>query len=293
MEQARHVLILGCGFTGRRVAARLIARGIRVIGTTRHPERLAELARTGLEVRRLEVLEPHTILHALDDVPADLRVVHSIPVVQGPEGWFDPTPRLLEALAGRFQRIVYLSTTGVYGDAQHVDETTPPNPKQIKEKLRLDAEHAVANAGRSWLVLRCPAIYGPGRGVHRAMIEGRFRLLGDGSNWVSRIHVDDLAAHVVAGLFSDVIGAYPVGDDEPCRSREIALFCAELLGLSLPQSAAAEELHETRQSNRRVDGRAIRRLLGIELRFPTYRIGIPATLAAERAGEDLMNLSDR
>ena len=104
------------------------------------------------------------------------------------------------------------------------------------------------------------------------------KLVGDGSNYVSRIHVDDLAAITAAAALSSLTGAYPVADDGPSTSREIAEYCAELLGLPPPVSVGRGEVSETRRSNRQVDGRTIRRLLGIELRYPSYREGIPASL---------------
>jgi nucleoside-diphosphate-sugar epimerase len=147
--------------------------------------------------------------------------------------------------------------------------------------LRVEAEQAVAQGPWPSLVLRPAAIYGPGRGVHVALREGSFQLANDGSNFVSRIHVDDLATHAGHSLLSDLTGAYPVADEKPCSSREIAEFCANLLGLPLPESVTEESLSETRRSDRRVDGSAIRRLLGIELRYPSYRQGIPAALKEE------------
>jgi nucleoside-diphosphate-sugar epimerase len=147
--------------------------------------------------------------------------------------------------------------------------------------LRLAAEQAVAAGPWPSLILRPAAIYGPGRGVHERLRQGTFKLLGDGSNFISRLHVDDLAGIVVAALFSDLTGAYPAADDEPCPSLEIVAFCARLLGLPLPSSAGPEELDETRRSDRRVDGRAVRRLLGVELTYPSYRVGVPAALAQQ------------
>lgn len=98
---------------------------------------------------------------------------------------------------------------------------------------------------------------------------------------VSRIHVDDLAAHCEAALLSSVTGAYPVADDEPCTSREIAGFCSRLLGLPMPGDNHEPPNAGARASNRRVDGSAIRRVLGITLRYPSYRVGVPASLEAE------------
>ena len=87
---------------------------------------------------------------------------------------------------------------------------------------------------------------------------------------VSRIHVDDLATHVEAALLSDFTGAYPVADEEPCTPRELAAFCSRILGKLVDPRAA--------RSNRRVDGSAIRRVLGVTLQYPSYRVGIPASV---------------
>ena len=85
---------------------------------------------------------------------------------------------------------------------------------------------------------------------------------------MSRIHVDDLATHVEAALLSDVTGAYPVADEEPCTPRELAAFCSQILGKPIEPRPA--------RSNRRVDGSAIRRALGVTLQYPTYREGYAA-----------------
>ena len=101
---------------------------------------------------------------------------------------------------------------------------------------------------------------------------------GAGSNYVSRIHVEDLATHCEAALFSDLSGAWPVADEYPCTTLEIAEFCAERYGYAMPPSVHPAALHHTRQANRRVDGSAIRRLLGITLAYPSFREGIPASM---------------
>ena len=77
--------------------------------------------------------------------------------------------------------------------------------------------------------------------------------------------------------------AYPVADEEPCTTREMAEFWAKLLQLpALKRSKAADERKSRFASNRRVDGSAIRRLLGITLAYPSYRVGVPAALSASR-----------
>ncbi len=282
--QGSSVLILGCGFTGERVARTLLSRGVSVKATSRDPRRLASLKSLGAAIRRMDVLEPETLVKIAPPHPSQrLAVLHSIPVVRGPHGDVDPTPALLETLGGSIGRIVYLSTTGVYGDTFHVDETTRPAPRGRSAGLRVSAERAVLDGPWSALVLRPAAIYGPGRGVHESMRKGVFRLAGAGDNYVSRIHVDDLAAITTAALLSRVTGAFPVADDDPCTSSEMAHFCAELLGVDLPPAIPASEAHRTRRANRRVDGSAIRRILGVDLRYPSYRTGVPAALQAASA----------
>jgi nucleoside-diphosphate-sugar epimerase len=265
------VLILGGGYTGRRVAARLAARGRRVTVTVRDAAKFAPVA--GVEVVEM------TLGRRLPRLTrGGEAVLHSVPVADGP---WDGTRELLEAVGCDAARIVYLSTTGVYGRQREVDETTAAAPESESARLRVAAEEMVLGGRWSGMVLRPAAIYGPGRGAHVSIPEGRFRLWGDGSNYVSRIHVEDLAALAEAALLSDVRGAWPVADEEPARSREVAEYVCALLGCALPGAARREELHETRRADRRVDGRAVCRALGVELKYPNYRVGIRAAMEAE------------
>jgi nucleoside-diphosphate-sugar epimerase len=261
------VVILGCGYTGERVARRMAAPGqrvARVICTSRRPERLSHL--DGIEPVRFDLPDNASLAF----VPPGSLVVHSIP----------PVVDFMHALADRPKRVVYLSTTGVYGDQRDVDASTEPAPRHHRDVQRLQAEQAVLNGPWSSIVLRPAAIYGPGRGIHVSMAEGRFKLVGSGENYVSRIHVDDLAAHVEAALLSDLEGAWPVADDHPCTSLEIARYCSELLSVPMPPSISEAGVHHTRRADRRVDGRAVREQLGITLRYPSYRSGIPASVSA-------------
>ena len=248
------LLILGCGYTGQRVAAGFVRKGARVTVTSRAPERL---------------VVPGARVISLGEVPALVRpgvaVLHSIPP-DGPAG-------LLELLGDAPARVVYLSSTGVYGAAPLVDEHTPVDVSSDRARVRAEAERAVAAGPWSSLILRPAAIYGPGRGIQESIQRGSYSL---SDTYVSRIHVDDLAALVEAGLLScSVTGAYPVADEEPCTSRRMAECCAELLGIPL---GPGHERPSRFSSNRRVDGSAIRRLLGVELQYPSYRVGVPAAL---------------
>lgn len=235
-------LILGCGFTGSRVAARLVARGERVVVASRDT------------IERGEIIEAR-----------GMRVLHSLPI---------PYARKIQGA----ERLVYFSTTGVYGDQPHVNG----HSVALGNHPRLDEERGVAAACANHLILRPAAIYGPGRGVHVSIQQGRHKYWGDGSNYISRIHVDDLAAITAAALVTDLTGAYPVADDEPAQAIDITRFCAELLGVPVPPPEPGMPGADTRRANRQVDGRAIRQALGVELAFPSFRSGIPAAIAASK-----------
>jgi nucleoside-diphosphate-sugar epimerase len=247
------ILIAGAGYTGGRAAALLRGLGHTVVTTRR-------------EGGDLPMVLPDTRpLLGLDG--NGWRVLWSAPGVEG-----------ISVLEGKAARVVYLSTTGVYGDAHVVDAKTAAAPVTERTRLRWEAERVVLVGGWSSCVLRPAAIYGPGRGAHESIRAGRWKMAGEGLNYTSRIQVDDLAAVAAAAVLGELGGAWPVADEEPCTNYEITRFCCEWMGLPMPPSAAVEALDETRRADRRVDGREVLRLLGVTLQYPSYRIGVPAAL---------------
>lgn len=244
------ILILGAGYTGCRTAAILSRQGREVLA----------LHRTDIDFTK-------------PDAPSKLQqlalsnclVLHSIPSLPN-----NADATLLSGLHQKAARVVYISTTGVYGDAHLVDEDTPINPNHP----RVITETAVARGPWQSLILRPAAIYGPDRGVHISMASGKYTLLGNGSNYISRIHVEDLANLAAHALLSDITGAYPVADLHPCTSREIADYCASKFHLPPPVETPISEVPESRRNNRKVDGRAIFAKLGLTLQYPSYIEGL-------------------
>lgn len=243
------VVILGLGFTTGRLARRLRAGGIPIYAITRE-------------------LIPQ-------DIPREATLVHSVPPLAEPENSAIHT--LITAIHPR--RILYISSTGVYGSRAEVDERTVASPDDEKGYTRLAEEKwiAAAAAGGSSLILRSAAIYGPGRGVHVRLREGKLPR-GTGGV-VSRIHVDDLVTVLEAGIASELEGAWPVADECPAASEEVAVWCGNYMGIALPQEAQ----QHFPVSGRRVDGRKIRELLGVDLAYRSYKTGIPASLLEESA----------
>ena len=252
------IIVLGCGFTGSRVAS--------ILGRQGHAVRC--LHRTDADFT-----QPTAFPILREIITPGCLLLHSVPSLPDLAD-----AKLISAWGDRPRRVVYLSTTGVYGDQEFVDETSQPQPHTQRALDRLATEQAVQQGPWSSLILRPAAIYGPGRGVHVAMAERCYTLLGDGNNFISRIHVDDLAHITAAAMISDLSGAFPVADDHPCPAAEIAGFVSQLLGLPPAVRAPSDDVPESRRTNRRVDGKAVRRLFGVELQFPSYREGIPACL---------------
>jgi nucleoside-diphosphate-sugar epimerase len=266
------VVILGLGYTTQRLARRLLEKRILVYAGVRDVGRYAELRNLGAKIRTLSP----------EELPKNATVIHSIPPLPEPEK--SAVRKLIRAIAP--QRIVYISSTGVYGSAGEVDEETPEAPVDEKGRARVDEEHWIEALSNPWssLILRSAAIYGPRRGIHVRLREGRLKdgdLPRGAGGIVSRIHVDDLVAILEAAIDSQLYGSWPVADECPASSEEVTLWCAREMRLKAPEFSPAR-IHGR---GRRVNGSKIRELLGIALKYPTYRTGIAASLREEE--EDL------
>jgi len=234
-----------------------------VFAAVRNVDKYPDLAALGLRIY------PYT----QPGLPEKSTVIYTLPPL--PPGEREEIRSFLYGISPR--RFLYISATSVYGNQTHVTADTPVDTRAEKALKRIEDEIWVESGPWSSLIIRPAAIYGPGRGVHVRVKEGRALR---SSGIVSRIHVDDLAAVLEAGIFSDLIGTWPIADDRPCRSLEISTWCARLLRLP-PPNAAPEPLEI---GGREVDGSQIRELLGVRLAYPTYEAGILASLASESAG---------
>jgi nucleoside-diphosphate-sugar epimerase len=255
-------------------------RGAEVFAAVRGVDRFRELADLGV---RLAELAETTLL------PRNATLAHLVPPLPDPEN-VALRETILELAP---KRVVYVSSTGVYGVHTDVDCDTPAEPNDERGRLRLEEERWIASGPWTGLILRAAAIYGPARGVHAALREGKMPR-GAGSGIVSRIHVEDLAAIIDAGLFADLQGAWPVADDEPCPTEEIAAWCIESGYAPYVQLKAAGQYETPGRpiAGRKVDGRKIREMLGVELKYPSWRTGVAASLAEEEMLRELVKRSE-
>lgn len=275
------MLILGHGYSANALSRRLIPQGWTVIGTTRSAEKADALRAIGVEP---------LIWPGEDLEPALARADHLL-MGMGPEADGDPIlvrhRDLVTAWASRFRWAGYLSTTGVYGDyrGDWVDEQTAPAPTTSRGRARLAAERAWASTGLPLHIFRIAGIYGPGRGPFRKILDGTARLIIRENQFMSRIHVEDIAAILEASVNRPDSGAvYNVSDDEPTSPETVLIHAARLLGRPAPPSVPYDQAPISAMArsfyseSKKVSNRRIREELGVRLAYPTYREGLAALL---------------
>lgn len=252
------VIVFGAGFTGGKVCKAALARGLTALGVVRSDESAAALRARGVEATTRDAVEV-----AREYVGPATHAIITFP----PAG---ATDAALAPLLAKARAVSYLSTTGVYEDLEGiVDDATPlPEKPSAKYAAVLAAEAAYRAVGAA--VLRSPGIYGAERGIHVRLARGDFKLSGDGSRYGSRIHVEDLAALLLASAATPR-ETFVVGDLEPCRQRDMVTWLCSQLNLPFPASAPLAEVHETLRRNRRIDSSRALSRLGVTLQYPSYR----------------------
>jgi nucleoside-diphosphate-sugar epimerase len=286
------LLIVGCGDVGLRVA-RLVVGRWRVLALTSNPERVAALRAAGIVPLVGDLDRPATLARLAD--LADV-VLHLAP--PAPAGDADlRTAHLLAALARstRVRRVVYGSTSGVYGDCAgaRVDETRMLAPSTARARRRADAEARMRVFGRSSgvavTILRIPGIYAldrKGGDPRERLTRGSPVLVARDDVYTSHIHADDLArACVAALLYGKHQRAVNVADDSALLMGDYFDLVADRFTLARPQrvsrSEAAALLSPTQLSflgeSRRLVNTRMKRELRVALRYPTVADGIRAS----------------
>lgn len=292
-------LILGCGYVGLRLACALVRSGTAVLATTRQEGRVPEIEATGASAAIADVLDPAT-LQPLTDWQPDVVFDLVRPQPTGADrytAW--GTRNVAQCFSSQpLQALVYLSSTSVYGrrDGEWTDEDTPIDPSSPLGHARVEAEEIYRELFRAQQfpvrICRSPGIYGPGRTLRDRLESGAYTRVDDANLWVSRIHVDDLVAGLIAAWRVGVDGGtYLLCDNEPVTGREYAELTAKLLSLPLPPPVSREDIRqeltqsafERRISARRCSNRRMREELRVAPRYPSVREGIPASLREEGA----------
>jgi len=287
VTKSPHLFCFGLGYSAAALARRLSAEGWQVTGTCRDQARALELQRFGVT----PVLFDRT--HPIGDLDRQLasatHLLSSVPPDEIGDPVLDTHGAAIAAASPRMAWIGYLSTTGVYGDrgGDWVDETSALDPSGPRGQRRLAAERAWLGLPQAAHLFRLAGIYGPGRSALDTVRSGKAKRILKPGQVFSRIHVDDIVAVLLASIARpDPGAAYNVCDDDAADPAEVIAFACGLLGVALPPAVpfAEAELSPMARSfyddNKRVRNDRIKRALGVALRYPSYREGLRALLAA-------------
>ena len=197
------------------------------------------------------------------------------------------TTNLLAALtkAGILpSRVVYVSTSGVYGDCggELVDEARPIAPRTPRAQRRADAERQLiawcSAHGARLVILRAPGIYAADRLPLERLRAARPVLRAEDDVYTNHIHADDLAALACRALENDAPeGIYNASDDTRMKMGDWLDFVADTAGLPRPPRVtrgALTEANDFMSESRRLDNARIKQVLGFKLRYPTVHEGL-------------------
>lgn len=282
------LFVLGLGYTACHFIDRYRDRFTQVSGTSRSAEKISALREKGIAASRFDERDNPDLVGRL--ASADILLV-SVPPGEGGDpalGHFSDVLASSESL----RWIGYLSTIGVYGDAQGgwVDEETPASPATARTSHRIQAEDQWLRLGNETSipvqVFRLAGIYGPGRNALQRVLDGTAKRIVKPGQVFNRIHVDDIAQVLMASIEHPSPAAiYNVSDDEPGPPQDVLAYAAELLGREPPPEIPYDEAELTPmarafyQDNKRARNLRIKSDLGVVLHYPTYREGLKALLA--------------
>jgi len=289
------VAVLGCGYVGLELCRQLADRD--VTGVRRSPEGIEQIEETGARAVQADV----TDADALAAVPdADAVVFAASSGGRGADAarevYVEGLRTAVDHFCGRDdrpERVVYTSSTGVYGDhgGDWVDESTPIEPTTEKTEVLAEAERIALERPTgdcTGTVARFAGLYGPDRHRLERYVEGPVT-----EGYLNMVHRDD-AAGAVRYLLEHDRGreeAVNVVDDEPVSKWAFADWLAEQCGRDPPAKRTIEErlaegdlsdpAERRLRTSKRVSNDRLREL-GYEFAYPTYREGYGAAVAAYR-----------
>jgi nucleoside-diphosphate-sugar epimerase len=287
---ARIAVLGATGVYGRHLLPRLASAGYRIRALVRRPEKAVIAAACGAEVAAADIFDEASLRAGLAGCDVAINLATSLP---GPASTGDyakndqlrreGTPIFVRACrdAG-VPRILQqsIAMTHAGGGDAWADETTfhPVGSEGIAAAAIVAVramEATIETSGLDWLVLRGALFYGPGTGVDddwfaRARA-GKLRLPGEGNDYISLLHIADMAIATVA-----VLARWPsrqaliVADDEPARWRDLFNYVSVIVGASAPEPGGRSLMPSFRVSN----GRA-RDVLSWAPFYRDYRAGLP------------------
>ncbi|MCF3594574.1 SDR family oxidoreductase [Rhodobacteraceae bacterium LMO-12] len=285
----RHLFCIGLGYSAQAVADMALDAGMKVSGTVRNPERVAEFEARGICAIALNGAPlPTDTLNGVTDL-----LISTPPAWDGCPGHALLAPALNKAPNLRW--IGYLSSTAVYGDCggDWIDETRPVAPMSADAKGRLAAEvQWQAAAARNLCamdIMRVAGIYGPDRNVLARVRSDTAKAIIKPGQFFNRIHRDDIAGACLAAMqHPNGLRLTNLADGAPCPASDILFGLAEMLDLPCPQSVAYDAANLPPGAagfyaeNRRLRNDRLLALPGFSLRHADWQSGYRSILENEK-----------
>jgi nucleoside-diphosphate-sugar epimerase len=262
---------------GLRLARHLKSR-YRIAGTCRTAEQAKVLREAGVRPVLIDLDHDRAMAKSLT---ASL-VVHLMPPPA--EGQLDLRSRRLMRIVRGVKRMVYISTSGVYGDCAGalIDEVRRVKPQSGRAARRVDAENFLRERARTdrfgLSILRVPGIYAADRLPVERLRRGTPMLASEDDVYTNHIHADDLVQAIEACLMRGrPMRVYHASDNCPMLTSEYFEQVAAALGVAaparLPRALLAGHLSPMQasfmQESRRLSNARLRTELRVNLRYPS------------------------
>jgi nucleoside-diphosphate-sugar epimerase len=279
-------LIIGCGYLGKRIAKRWVAAGDNVYAVTRKNERVNELESCGMRPIIADITRPQS----LENLPETDTVLFAVGMDRSQYSniravYVDGLQNVLAKLGPTTSHLIYISSTGVYGDfdGRWIDESAPTIPTREGGKACLEAEQLIATSrfGDVATVLRFAGIYGPDRVPTRALIESREWKKLSANGYLNLIHVDDGARIIESVAAESPAGQlYLVSDGHPPLRREYYQYIAEHFGVTEIPWEEVEATPGTSRSanNKRISNKKLLNRFEINFEYPDFKSGLDQSL---------------
>lgn len=297
-------VIGGSGFLGSHLVPKLVSAGHEVTVLTRRESEVARLESAGARPVLGDILDCEAFLPKLPSQDVVIFVAKPFSPGRIAERKFRQLKKIATAfgtnalmVARRLEAtLIYTcGTTYLTRPGEVADESWPLVPiglGRIGEDAIPIMEKARASGSPPLIVMLPGQIYGPG-GSFEMMVgmmkSGRYRVIGSGANRFPRIHVEDCAqSYLLAAEQRPVGHSFILADDECATMREFSNCMADCLGKRRPKNLPAfvirlvmgKYLHDTITMDCVVSNAKVKRVLGLELAYPTYREGVRAAVAS-------------
>jgi nucleoside-diphosphate-sugar epimerase len=287
------LVCLGLGHCAQHYVTEFGERFDRIVGTTRSGGDIATLAarRFGGRAVEMHIFDGKT---ASADVRAAIAGADALLISAAPTDGADPVLAVLAddiLRAPALHSIVFLSTLGVYANSNGawIDESVEVDPRLARRgSARRDAEIAWQTLGTRRnmpvAILRLGGIYGPGQNVMIRLLRGDAHRIVKPGHVSNRVHVFDVVQAIDAAFERRADGIFNVVDDEPTSPSEHIAYAAKLLGVAPPPEIPFAEAHKVMspfalsfyEGCIRARNDKLKNVLGVRLRYPTYREGLRA-----------------